>query len=465
MNHSRKHTRSRLGQLVAGGAVCALACGAQARVDNAALDYWRAAAVMRQPRTPEGLEVVRRVDEDLRNLPPSIFIAWPEVGRWLLDEKPMLNALAAGARRTSCDFGVRPTDAPVLNLDHLPPLKELTYRALATAKAYEYADNRLGAAEIYRDLLTMVERLDNDRNISSIMVGMELTELIVFDLEGFLAREPPQEAVRVLTTYFAGRQRPMFDLARCLREASAPFGRWLMADLARVEDRLGFLYGRAAQRPAIDRLTTLDADRKRQRLQEWVMDYESRMIRLGDAVGQPYATGLRLVREMDAEAKALAEEPLPPGANPLVGLLVPQVERLYESVLLCEAQIDMIAILSAAALHRADAGRWPVNLEEIRKHYRRRLPRDPFSGEDFYYTLVQVRPRIVTRVPRWIARKASLIYVLDVTARRTHDEELVTAAARRIAREAVAAARAAAAASSPPQRTAQDSAEAPVPLR
>jgi hypothetical protein len=398
--------------------------GAQRRspsaADNAAIDYWKAAALMQQPRTSDEVTILSFVEKQLPVLPPKVFAVYPEAGQWLLEGRGLAAVLNDAAQKRQCDFGIRSGKGPMLNLEHLATLKALAARGLATAKAYEFYENTEGAATIYRDLLKLAEHIDDDKNLSSSLVGLEIVEWIVEDLEGFLSREPPALAVAVLDRYFQQRRRPMYKLGDYLRGAGSPFARWLLEDPTLAEQRLGVLYGRAPKRPAMERLVTLTPDKKLRRLHNWVMDYESWLIRLGDAVDQPYKTGIRAVRKMDKEKEELASSD-DGGANPLIPLLVPTMDNFYESFLLAEGQLDMAAILTYAAVYRAQMGRWPVSLEELHGEVRRRLPKDPFTGEEFYYKLIRVRPRIVTRAPKWMARK-DLVYTLDVSARKEADE-------------------------------------------
>jgi hypothetical protein len=182
----------------------------------------------------------------------------------------------------------------------------------------------------------------------------------------------------------------------------------------------------------VERIMTLPPEQQEERLREWVLGYEARMIRLAEIVEQPYGEALPAIRRLDEEKEKLQEGELPRGANPLIPILVPTMEKLYQRFLLAEAQYDILGILSAGALYRAQAGRWPVNTEELAEVTTMSIPHDPFTGDEYYYKLIQVRPRIAARAPKWLARETDHAYQVDITRRRNEDQARYEEAAKRM---------------------------------
>lgn len=399
---------------------------------NAAFYYWKVAALIQAPATRDELEYARKADVLLEDVSPAIFAAQPEMLEWLLNAGSMLPPLHKAQSCAICEFPIRTSNEPFLDLSHLPPLRALTYRAQAMAKAYEFVDNAPGAASIYVDLLKLVQHLDQDRNITSGFVAAELLQLNMSDLESFFSRNPAAEAVAPLTKYFDARPTPMFHPGNYLRDEVRRYGDWLLADPVRPEDRLNRLYRNAKSKPAVEKLMTLDPQKKKERLKGWVDDYRKRMTALAEAVDLPFAAGLPRVRQLDEQKQAIKASASAPGDNPLVPLLVPTGTEIYERFLLAEAQFDMLQILCAAAAYRADMGSWPATIEAINRHARRLMPNDPFSSEKFYYRIEGGMPVIITRVPKRMLSQKGYSCILGLHHRLRADEENTVNAAKGI---------------------------------
>lgn len=390
---------------------------------NAAYFYWKALALAQSPTTPEEIELAHFQESKYARLAPAVFAARLDALRWLLNEKQALRALDVGCRHPVCAFAIYQPDDPSLDLSHLRPMQALARKTLVTAKAYESVENAEGSAILYADVLRMICHLDQDRNLSSGLAGATLTQNALSELEGFFSRNQKSGALIHLTRYFAKAPARIFHPGDYLRDESQRYSRWLTVDPDTAEKRLGQLYGDSNVRPAMDRLMTLNKEAKAQRIRAWVDEYRYIMGELAKAVDLPYAEGLPRVQELDAKKKMPPEAlRVLPSENPLVPLLVPAMEATYEHFLLAEAQFDMMDILSAAALYRGQAGLWPGNLDEISRFIRRPLPKDPFSGEDFYYKLSRGTPILITRVPKRIAADGESLYEVNLSRRLKNDE-------------------------------------------
>lgn len=429
-------TRARRSCCAAAGALLlAAAAGAQAPdpLQNGALFHWKALAVMQSPQSREEVDLVSFMDRELDPLPPRAFAYKPDALRWLLNERPMLAALNDGARRTVCVFSSRTLGEATLDLSHVARLRQLALRALAAAKAYEYVDNAPGAARIYADLLRLARQLDQDNNLTSGLLGAELLQKLLWELEGFFSRVQPGDAVVVLTREFKDGRAPVFHPGNYLRDEAQRYGDWLLADPRRMLERLGRLYGNAASRPAVEQLVTLEESKKIQRLRAWVEDYRKRMKAVADAVDLPFAEGMPRVRGLDA-LKTAAQRDRSGKQNPLISLLVPEATPIYERFLLAEGHFDAVDVLCQAALFRADSGEWPARIEEIGQFCHRELPKDPFSGEKFFYELSRGYPEVSLRIPKKMASR-EILYSVSLAHRRAEDEERLKVLVKNAAQE------------------------------
>lgn len=403
---------------VAAAAEPALADCAQ----NAAFYYWKAASLVQVPAARDELEWAGKADFVLPGISPEVFRSEPELLQWLLSNTAVPAALNRARTCAISEFQIRASGDPALDLNHLPRLRALTRRAHATAKAYEFVDNEPGAAMIYVALLKMVQHLDQDRNVVSGSVATELLDLTVSQLESFLSRGQSAEAIAPLVEYFSALPSPVFHPDKYLRDESRRFSDWLLADPARPEERLNRLYRNTKSKPAVEKLMTLDPQKKKERLKGWVNDYREQMLELADAMDMPFASGLPRIRSLDdqREADSSASESRD---NPLVPLLVPTGTDLYEQFLLAEAQFSMLQILCAAAACRAETGFWPADIDAVSRHARQTMPKDPFSGEKFYYRLDRGMPVLITRVPKRMLSEKKQSHSVNLHQRLRSDED------------------------------------------
>lgn len=403
--------------------------------DNAALHYWKAVASMRPAGSAEQLRQLEFIAGDLRNLPPRVFVNEPEALRWLLGEKTMLAALSDGAYQAVCAFAVYKPGGVVPDLNHLPALKSLTMHALACAKAYEFADNGPGAASIHANLLRMILHLDQDRTPYSCVAAGELLQLVLRDLEGFVSREQSLQSYESLNRFFRDAPETLLHPGAALRDERVRYTDWLLADPSSAINKLETLYGAARSKPAVERLMALDAKGREQRLREWLKDYGRWVEELAAAAEMPFDRGLPRIQRLDARRVKMAQDAAG-GDNPLIPLLVPEFETLYQRFLLAEAQFDVADLLCLIATFRAETGSWPDSLAELRPLLGyRNLPRDPFSSREFYYKNARRGPVLIIRVPRRMADGDQHFYEVDIGRRKEKDDTVAEAAAKQIRRQ------------------------------
>ncbi len=394
--------------------------------NNAAHFYWKAAALLQEPLTRDEFEMAAFAEKDLPGLAPRVLFLRLDAFRWLLRERPLLNALADASRCTQCDFMVRREDSPHLDLAHLPRMRAVVLRALAVGRAYQYAENAEGAALLHTLLLRLVEDLDKDNCLSSGLTAADLLQRIVSDMEAWFGRVPPPAAAVVVSRYFITAPSRLLHPSDYLREEAQRYGNWLLADTVRPEDRLDRLYGTAQRRPGVDRLVTLAPKKKQERMKGWVADYRRRVLALAEAMDQPFRDAMPALVKLDAQKEAIEKKAPKEDINPLVPLLVPTMADAYQRMILAEAQYDMAAILCSATLYRAETGSWPPDLASLGRFAGRILPKDPFTGEDFHYRLTRGGPVLTARVPKKLAQRPGVVFSLDPEGRARTEAERVT---------------------------------------
>lgn len=396
---------------------------AQNLSDNAALAYWKAAAVTLLPSTDNQIKLMEQIDGELSELPPRVLSVQPDALRWLLSEQRMLAALAEGARQAPCAFNIYEGMKPAPDVTHLPVLRDLTRQTLVVAKAYEYVDNPEGAGQIYANLLKLVQHLDQDRTLYSCAAAQELLQTILRGLEGFVSRSPSAAAFTALSRLFRDAPENILHPAEALEEERIRYTEWLLEDPALVINRLSQLYSDAKTQPAAARLVTLDEEDQQRRLRLWLDEYRYWIADAAAAFELPYREGIVQLQEMDRAREAMRKDPTG-GDNPLIPLLVPpDLAKLYQRLLLAEAQFDMAEILCLAGQFRSQTGVWPERLADIQPLGYRVIPIDPFSTRPFFYKLSHGLPVIITKIPRWMTREG-YVYELDLYTRQRHDKSI-----------------------------------------
>ena len=405
--------------------------GSEDLPQNAATEYWRAMVFFDQPTTPEELAVISFIDNDMAPLPPGVLTIRPDVNRWLLEQTPSMLAMARAGEIPLCRFSTRQGR----DTEHLIYIKSLTQRALQAAKAYEYVNNKQGAAMIYVSLFRTAMHLDQDKNMTSVIFAAELVQRVLDALIGFVSREPSLEAAEVLTRFFAEAPPEILHLNACLDADAAALAKWLTDEPGLTEQRLATRYGSTVPKPAVERLMTLDPDRKAERLAEWVAGYEAHMRALSEAATKPYAVGVYTIQELDAQRNSLKDAPQEDMVNPLVPLLAPTIEKTYERILLAEGHFTLADVLSATALYRASTKDWPKSLEDLSKFVGRPFGRDPYTGQIIQYALKRNYPVLALRAPRWLAKDPNILYQVNLGTRLNKDQTTVARMVETFGRE------------------------------
>ncbi len=393
---------------------------------NAALHYLTAGMLMRIAATPEDLDAQLVIDRDLPVLPPEALALHPTVVDWLLAERAMVTSLGRGGEIDACQFPVYAGPGPAKSLDHLGPVYALGMRALAVAKLYRFVNNIEGAAYIGTDLLQMLRHLEQDDAIESSMAAARLMQHVSLDTFRFLGSGLTTSQTEIFTRHFARQKgRPFLSPSARLRGESQRLAYWLTEDPAQGPQRLGFLYGDATQRPAMELLLTLPPQRALDQMQLWIDGYTTRVERIAKAMERSYAEayGELVLLEKDIEQTAGSRNPV--RDNPLPSLMLVGLRERYDQLVLAQAQMDVIEIMAQAARFRSMNGRWPEELPALEAFMGSPLPRDRFSGESYAYSLRRRLPRVIIRVPTWIARESSPVFIYDLATFQKDDEDLL----------------------------------------
>lgn len=401
--------------LMLAGVLCGTAA-ADPVSDNAAFFYWKAIGVMRIARTPEHLEALRFMEEELPRLPPRILEARPSILKWLLSEQAVRDLLRQASACSGCDFGVRLRGGPFLDVAHLPRMALLCRRVCAMAQALDFAGREAEAAQAYVGLLNMIRRLEAEQTAASGLAAAEMMQSVLLSLEGFIVGEPVPEALAVLTNGFGGVAGPPFNPASWLRDEAERLSAWLRQDPAGAMELMRPRIGSGPLAPAVERAASEAASEDSSVFDGWLSGYRERMDRLARAMEQPFRKGAPELLRLDAERAKWARNP-ESAPNPLFPLLVPAVAEMDQRCRLARAQWDMADLLCAAAARRAREGKWPDRLPG------RRVPRDPFSGERLSYRLVRGRPVMGVRIPKEMAETGRYLYLLDLARRAREDED------------------------------------------
>ncbi len=168
------------------------------RVDNAAIHYWAAVALLPRPENQEEIDAIKFIEDKLPSLPPAALEGKEVACELLRKHKDSMRELHEGASKSLSDFDLDYGKGNDLDLPHLRCLRDLAKHALSVAKLHEMEGHPESAAEIYGDLLAMVAHLDEDKLLLSGFVGWAVTSMTANGIEGFLSREPAEKAIEIL---------------------------------------------------------------------------------------------------------------------------------------------------------------------------------------------------------------------------------------------------------------------------
>lgn len=150
---------------------------------------------------------------------------------------------------------------------------------------------------------------------------------------------------------------------------------------------------------------------------------------IGDATGQPYHEArfrLDAIRKRVLEVCPKTKKD-PMKGSILVGLVVPACFRMAEEFAKADAWLGMHRIACAAVLYKEDKGKFPETLNTLKPYFKEGLPKDPFTGKDYVYSLKDGLPCIECVPPDEMKKEAEQAGVprssIDFSARLKEDAE------------------------------------------
>lgn len=416
-----------------------LSAGAEiSTFENAAYDYWKASALIQEVLTADQFDYALFAERELPNLPPKVFSHQPQAGRWLLNERLMLEALHAGAGKPRCVFLPEGQATAQQIALYRGSMSRVIRRALASAKAHEFVENLRAAASIYADLLRLLRHMDEDGDWAATDFSLTMLPPVLGDLAGFLSRRPPRDAVELITRELDAASSPRFPIRRLLEQETRAYAEWLTEDPALVEARIGGLYGAAIRKPALTELLPLDPPADLARVREWLVGYRDEVGRLAEAVVLPYEPAIRAIREIDGRIAGVGEPGGEGPANPLLPLLMPPMAATYERFVAGEAHLAMIEVLAKAAIYGDFVGEWPDRIDVLNQFAGEVLPLDPFTGEMMGYDLRGDLPRVRVEAPKSVL-DAGAVTEINLRQRVQEDEEALASHIRELQRRQRAA--------------------------
>lgn len=378
---------------------------------NAAVHYWCAVAVMKRPANDQEEKVLDYIEE-WSFLPPKVFIERDDAVYFLkedLERGGTMDIIHVGAECPLCDFD---TDG-LMAEGWLPPvglLRHVGQRGCAAVSVLEGQGDMLRAAQLHADLLQFSAHLCQCPQMLYALSGTAVLRGSLEQMEALLALKPGPDVLRALMDRFNRIPPNPLSFTRC----------WLY--LAKFQP---------SQLKKETHLTDKDLDETLESLKEndwntlrtygpfgpeWktiALTLRSKKLEERQALVESWAT--QLGQELNAVAKA-GEAPLAE-SEPRVRLQVERMRRLampadaksmprnpflamwtelpivnYATCARYNATLEMGRILCAAALFEAETGGYPTSLDALAKYFPAGLPKDPYTGRDFLYSLEEGLP-------------------------------------------------------------------------
>jgi hypothetical protein len=383
------------------------------RAGNAAVHYWAAAAMMRQPENDRE-EELRDYIETWQGLPPEVFAKNAEAMSFLdkdLAPKRAFDMLHLGASRKACDFDVAPGDPDFINLGIL---RSLARRALAASELLESKQDNVGAARIIADSIELGKDLGQCPKPVYAMSGWAILASGLGEAREFMTRNPGVEPLRLLMDSLEQIESRPFAFPPMIEyyaaETTTALANVSLSD-EELDEALEYLkngigsevlreFGLFPQESSIRYLRNLGPEERERVLRHWVEQMTTELRGLAeDGEGSFIESHPRVV----ARGKRMAEMGTPPSPkeiaeNPLMHS-VSFMSNLHGQAAFNNALLAMHKVLCASALFEAETGEYPDSMEPLRKYFPSGFPTDPFTDEELVYSLEDGMPAIECRPP------------------------------------------------------------------
>lgn len=385
-----------------------------AQSSNAAVHYWCAAAVMRRPENAREQKTLDYI-EDWSLLPPEVFIERRDAVDFLradLVRGGTMDMLHLGAECPLCDFDTdRQTAEGWLPHDEL--FRILARRGWAEVCALEGQGEFLRAAQLHADLLQFSAHLCQSPELGTSLVGAAVMSASLGQMEAFLALKPGPEALRALMDRLNRiRPNPM-SFSRCW-SYSAKFRPMLLTKELRLTDEdldqaLRWDDKRKDLKPPLlfflmpEWKTTLQfvrsktPEERRALVEGWAKQVGEELNAVAKAgEGPPAEAEPRIQAEVE-RMKQLAKPADSGAGNPFLASQAGLPVNVYAHFARINATLEMGRIICAAALFKAENGRYPTSLDALAKYFPAGLPKDPFTAKEFLYALEEGLPCVTAQ--------------------------------------------------------------------
>jgi len=390
-----------------------------ARIGNAAIHYWCAAAFMKRATNDQEEKLLDYI-EQWNGLPPKVFLENRDAMNFLEQELwrgEAMDMLHIGAACTQCDFDVAATDG--MAIPEMKPLRDLGRRACAVATMLEAQEQLEHAAQVRADALQFSLHLCQCNALLCAYGGAAALQGSLGGMNDFMARKPGKEPIRVLMVRLITMPSRPLSFSACMADEakreplilklekrftdadldealqvtdSEPLGRAL---LFKFLPELG-----ANRKTLIAQLRDFKPDERAVAYGKWADQVGEELSELAKAGEGSFAETRPRVKARIEHMKALAK----PATgrtypeNPLMGTFV-YAESSYAGFTVGNTRLAMSKILVAAALYEAETGEYPTALEALHSYFPQGLPKDPFTESDFEYKLEEGLPVVAAHPP------------------------------------------------------------------
>ena len=395
--------------------------------ENAAFDYLTALAQRPIPGNVVLLEAEYLSDSIFSTaLPPSVLDEAPDLLTLLklMEYDRAVRFLHQSAAKPKCQFGIDMSKYPAVDLSVLAPLRQMAKKTFLVALACERDADNLGAAEIYADLVTMGDHIAQEHVLIAGMTGVAIQRIAMEGTEGLLARSPSRDAAACIEQRLSTLPPWAPRLASACQSEAVAYGLWLQANPAE---------------PLVSSLTNLPADATPEQRAACVAAaagiYRDQTERWSKLLSQPYWQAREALVNEEARVDELigkaAADPAQFGAYGILRI-APSGKNIAKFAVLADARIAMTRIVCAATMHLTDKGAYPADILALAPYFPDGLPKDPFTGENFIYSLKDGLPQIIAAAPKELTANApESQFRLDFSTRPEREKEAMRDLAER----------------------------------
>jgi hypothetical protein len=389
-----------------------------ARPGNAAVHYWCAAAFMKRATNDQEEKLLDYIEE-WNGLPPKVFIERRDAVDFLQDDLlpgRAMDLLHVGAECSFCDFDTAPlTSRGWYHNNGL--LRSLARRGWAAVTLLEGQGDMVRAAELHADLLQFSAHLCQCPEVPTALSGTAVISGSLPQMEVFLALKPGPQAVRALMNRFNRVPPNPLSFSRCW-VYDAKFQTALLVKEEHLTDvdldealraydvekddlkklRMYGFFG-SDWKAVVQALRSRKFEERRAMVESWAAQLGEELSAAAKAGEGPMTVAEQRLRAQKERMERLAKPPEgknTPG-NPFLASRAGLLLNIYVRFARFNASFEMGRLICAAALFEAENGQYPTSLDALAKYFPAGLPKDPFTGEDFLYSLEEGLPCVTAQ--------------------------------------------------------------------